>query len=120
VATVLSLAPQSVDIVVSRGDSTPWTFTVQDSAGAPVDITGFTLRLTVDPEPDPLTNTNNLFQLTGTLTDPVNGVVQFGLTTVQSNQIPAVYYFDLQMTDGGGRIRTIAKGKFEIRQDITK
>lgn len=119
-AVSLNLAPAGIDIVVTRGDTLQWTFTVLTSTGAAQDIAGFVFLFTVDPEVNPVNSSNNLFQLTGTILDAPNGVVAFSMSTLQANQTPGVYYYDLQMTDGASRIRTIAKGKFEFRQDITK
>jgi len=45
--------------------------------------------------------------------------VGFG-TSGQADQVPGVYYFDVQMIDGAGRIRTIALDKYTYTQDITK
>lgn len=118
--TLLNICPVDIDLCISRGDTTPWTFTVKDSAGVVIDITGFSYLMTVDPSDEPTDAVNNLFALTGTLTDPTNGVVQFELTALQADQTPSVYFFDLQQTDGTGKIRTIAKGEFEFKQDITK
>lgn len=119
-ATLLDICPEEIDICISRGDTVPFTFSIKDSTGAAVNITGFSFLLTVDPTEDPTTSAGNLFQLTGTITNGPGGVVQFGMTTGQANQTPAVYFFDLQMTDTAAKIRTVAKGKFEFHQDITK
>ena len=116
----LNICPEEIDICISRGDTVPWTFTVRDSAGSPVDITGFSFLLTVDPSDEPGSSTNNLFSLSGTITDALNGVVQFSMTAGQADQTPNEYFYDLQMTDGTAAIRTIAKGVFEFKQDITK
>ena len=118
--SLLNICPEAIDICISRGDTVPWTFTIKDSSGTAVDITGFSFLLTVDPSDEPADALSNLFQLTGTITDAVNGVVQFQMSAGQADQTPAVYYYDLQMTDGLAAIRTVAKGEFEFKQDITK
>ncbi len=118
--TLLNICPVAIDLCISRGDTTPWTFTILNSAGAAINITGFSFLLTVDPSDEPTSSANNLFQLTGTITDAANGVVQFELSAVQADQTPSVYFFDLQQTDGAGKLRTIAKGEYEFKQDITK
>lgn len=116
---LLNLCPAAVDLCFTRGDTVLWTFQVK-SSGVAVNITGFSFRLTVDPNEDPTDALANLFVLTGTITDAPNGIVQFGMSTLQANQTPSDYFFDLEMTDGSGKIRTIAKGKFMIHQDISK
>lgn len=117
---LLNICPQDIDICISRGDTVPWTFTIKDDAGTPVDITGFSFLLTVDPSDEPSGSGDNLFQLTGAIVDGPNGIVRFNMSALQADQTPDVYYFDLQMTDGTSAIRTVAKGQFEFHQDITK
>jgi len=119
-AQKLDLCALPVELCFQRGDTLPWTFTIKDSAGVVVNITGFSFLLTVDPSDEPTGSTNNLFQLTGTLTNPTGGVVQFSMSATQANQTPSQYFFDLQMTDGAAKIRTVAKGIFEFKQDLTK
>jgi hypothetical protein len=118
--STLDLCPAAVNICVTRGDTAPWTFTIKQSTGVPLDISGYNFLLTVDPDENPTSSTNNLFSLTGTVTNAAGGIVQFALTSLQANQTPGVYYFDVQMTDTASKIKTIAKGQFEIEQDITK
>ena len=119
-STTLNVCPIALDFCISRGDTTPWTFTIQDSDGVAVDITGFSYLLTVDPSDVPIDALNNLFQLTGTLITPLSGIVQFEMSAVQADQTPSEYFYDLQQTDGTGKIRTITKGIFEFIQDVTK
>lgn len=118
--TLLNVCPATIDLCITRGDTTPWTYTVKDAAGVVVDITGFTYLLTVDPSDEPADAVNNLFQLTGTVPVGTDGVVQFGLSLVQSDQTPDQYFYDVQQTDTAAKIRTIVVGGFEFKQDLTK
>ena len=120
-AKLLNICPDEIDLCISRGDTTPWTLTMEDDAvpPVPVPITGFSYLLTVDPSDEPVGSGNNLFQLTGTVTDGPNGVVQFALNASQADNL-GEFFYDLQQTDGAGNIRTVAKGGFEFKQDITK
>lgn len=113
--------PAAINIDYTRGDSAAIPFEVTDpDTSLAVDITGFTYILTVDPEPDPLTDVNNLFSVAGTVTDATNGKVEFRPTTTNSDQTPEVYFYDIQQTDSASRLQTVAKGKFTIQQDVTK
>jgi hypothetical protein len=107
-----------MDIERKRGDTYPIEITVL-SDGVALDITGASFLLTVDPAKEPTDATNNLCQLTGVITDAPTGAVSF---TPTANQMDAVgkYFFDIQMTDASGAIRTIDAGKFVLKQDITK
>ena len=121
VAILLNICPVEVNLCISRGDTAPWTFTILKADGVtPEDITGFSYLLTVDPSDEPTDAVNNLFQLTGIISTGTDGVVQFNLSAGQADQVPAEYFFDLQQTDTAMRLRTVAKGSFEFKQDITK
>lgn len=108
------------DLTRKRGDSYADEIVVTGPTGAAVDITGYTFMMTVDPSPSPADNVTKTFEVAGTILDAANGVVEFAPTTVQTDVTPARYYYDIQMTDDVGRIRTIVSGAYTIVQDITK
>ncbi len=107
-------------ITRKRGDTYAETITVTDTAGTAINITGYTFKLTVDPEKAPATAANNLFSITGTILSPTAGTVEFAPSALQADQAPGTYYFDIEMIDGAGRIRTIALNKYVVTQDISK
>ncbi len=108
-----------LDITRFRGDTFPIVFNVTSNK-VPVDITGWTFTLTIDPSTNPANADNNVLQLTGALTDPVNGEVTFTMTAMQADIAPGSYHYDVQGVDGAGVIRTFGVAKFVIDQDITK
>lgn len=117
----MSLAdPVEINLCRRRGDTFADEFTLADSNGAAIDITGFSFLLTVDPSEAPADAMDNLFQLSGVITDGPNGVVEFAPTAMQADQTPGTYFYDIQQTNGGGVIRTIIRGEYVIEQDITK
>lgn len=116
----MAAIPDEINLCRARGDTFAFEFTVKDAAGAVVDVTGASFLMTVDLNPDPTTSDDNLFQLTATLVDPTNGVISFTPSAANMDQVFDIYFYDIQMTDSGGAIRTIAKGQFEITADITK
>ncbi len=103
-----------------RGDTFPMVFTLTDSAGAAIDITGFGFKLTVDPSDEPADDSGNLFELDGVIPIGTDGVVQFLLSDAQADQTPNEYFYDVQMVDLALRKRTIVRGIYEVTQDITK
>lgn len=108
------------ELTRKRGDTYADEVAVTDSAGTAIDITGYTFTMTVDPERYPATAANNLFSLTGVITDAANGLVEFAPSAVQADQTPGRYWYDIQMTDAAGKIRTIVADRYTIQQDITK
>lgn len=110
-----------LDLDRVRGDNYPFRFQIFQKDGVtPEVITGFTFTMTVDPEVDPVNATNNLFQLSGVITDGPNGKVEFRPTLLNMDLTPDTYFYDVQMIDDGPYTRTPVRGKLNIEQDITK
>lgn len=105
-----------------RGDTYPDVFTLKDSAGAAVDITGYSFLMSVDIDENPANADNQVYQITGVIVGAASdGQFSFTPTAMQADQDPkGKYFYDVQMTDSGGAITTIAKGKLVYKQDITK
>lgn len=112
----------SVDIqpiTRTRGDTYPFTVTFVDSAGAVLDLTGASFVLTVNAEEDPTATQLPEFSLVGVVAAPLTGVVQFTMSESDADRF-GLFYYDIQMTDVQGYVRTMMRGTFEMRQDITK
>jgi hypothetical protein len=108
------------DITRVRGDTYADEFVFRNKkTGQPLDLTGYSLKMTVDPLKDPVDAAANLYQLAGTITDAVGGKVEFSPTATQADQVGS-YFYDVQMIDALGRIRTAVTGKYKYVQDITK
>ena len=103
-----------------RGDTYADEFAILDSAGAAQNIAGYSFVMTVDPDKNPTSASNNLFALVGAITDAAAGIVEFAPTALQADQTPNKYWYDVQMTDAGGKIRTIEHDSYTITQDISK
>lgn len=111
--------PTACDITIIRGDTPPIAVNVTDTSGDAVDVTGATFLMTVDTSPEPANSDNNLFQVSGVITDAAAGAVLFALSAVNTAQPAGEYYYDIQMTQSGV-IRTLLKGAFTVNTDITK
>ena len=110
------------DIEWYRGDSYPLELTIKDkTSGLVIDLTGYSFLLTVDTLKEPPDDTTKVFDVIGVLDgDPTTGKVSFTPTAIQTAIDPAGYFYDVQMTDASNNIRTIAKNKWKILQDISK
>ncbi len=104
----------------ARGDSSAKGFIVQTSAKVAINISGFSFKLTVNSEKDPLTISNQKFTIVGAITDAPNGKVAFSPTITDTDIEPGTYFYDIEQTDGSGAISTLIIGKCIIIQDITK
>jgi hypothetical protein len=104
-----------------RGDTYADELKIISSAtNQAIDITNYSFVLTLDSLRNPEDESTHIYSIIGQITNPEQGVVEFTPTVDQSNQPPAVYFYDIQMTDSVGRVRTIQKGKYKYMQDITK
>ncbi len=109
-------------IKMYRGDSYPIVITISDSStGSAIDITGYSFKLTVNSDQNPTSTANQQFTVDGVLdADPTTGKVSFTPTTTDTDITPGNYFYDIEMTDASGNVKTIAKSSFTISQDITK
>ncbi len=121
VADLLDISPAEVAVEVTRRDSTPFSFTLQDEDGTEINITGYTsFTLTVDPSEEPSDATGNLFQITAAFPNPLTGVITFSPSIANHTQDPGDYFFDVEQIDDSSNVRTIIKGKYTILADITQ
>lgn len=103
-----------------RGDTYADEIVIKSkTTGLPINITGYSFTMTLDPKKDPADASGNLYALTGTIVDAAAGRVEFAPTAMQADHVGAFYY-DIQMTDGAGRKRTVALDKYVYTQDISK
>lgn len=104
-----------------RGDTVPDEIALTDEDGSALDLTGMTVTLTINREEDPVNTDNQLVSITGTVASPASsGIVQFSWSSIQADQTPDTYYFDIQLITAGGLIKTVEKGEYQFTQDITK
>lgn len=122
-ATETAQIPKNVPLCRTRGDTAPWTFVIKDTATPPVviDITGRTYLLTLDTLEEPTDTATNVFELTGTVAVGTDGKVTFEMSLAQADALAIIeYFYDVQQTDGAGKLKTIIKSTFTVAQDITK
>ena len=120
-ATTANQNPTRLNICRTRQDDFPIRMTLTDSAGVAIDVTGFSFKFTVNTlENPPTPTTTEVFQSVGTIITALSGIIEFPLSVSDADQTPATYFFDAQLTDAAGKLKTFAKGKYVISQDVTK
>lgn len=110
---------------VIRGDSRTVKLTFLEADGSTaVDLTGGTVRFTVNSSSDPADDTGVAFQLTATdatpFTDPTHGKHTFTLSHSNTNIDPATYWYDAELVDSAGGYLSSYRGKFIVQSDITR
>lgn len=115
-------ASSQITIQRYRGDTVPDVYNIlDDDDGNALDIsTGYQFKMTLNSEKNPADDTNKLYSVTGTITNGPAGEVSFSPSTLQADQTPGTYYYDVQMIYPSGAIKTLEKGRYVYLQDITK
>lgn len=109
--------PIAQDLIRTRGDTKPFRWTVNDNTGAGQDLDGYTFKMTIASEKNPVDETTKIFSMTGSN----DGVGALSFTPLVADvDLLGTYYYDVQMTDPDTLIYTLAKGKIKFNQDITK
>jgi len=97
-----------------RGNTYADEITVtSETTGTVIDVTDydFVMHVTTDKAPDAL-GTNLLYSVNGVILDAPAGRVEFAPTLSQATQADGVYYYEVVMTDGASRTRTIGMNKY--------
>lgn len=105
-------------IVRHRGDTWPAIATLTRSDGSVRDLTGCTnFFLSVNRVPNPTGIADQVFEVAGSIAgDPLNGQASFPVPIID----PDTYYYNIEMTDESGYVRTPLSGVYLVHQDITK
>lgn len=115
------MATTTPTITRYRGDTVADQFILVDGNNVAIDITtGFSFRLTVNSEQNPVDASNQLYSLVGAITNGPAGAYEFSPSALQADQAPATYFYDVEVTDPSGKIKTVEKGKYIYKQDIGK
>lgn len=105
-----------------RGDDYGFAVAIKDSAGNPVDITGWAFKSTMklnfmDPD-EKATVQVNVDPLSGSEAEQGRFVLVLPADQTK-NLLPAMYFFDLQR-EYNGVITTVIRGQVRVYADITK
>jgi hypothetical protein len=103
-----------------RGDTTPDAIAILDDASAPLHLLSYSTKLTIHRRLEPSATDPPVVVSIGHPYDVAGGLVEFPFDEVQADQKPGVYYYDIQLMDGYGRIKTLIKDRYVFHQDVTK
>lgn len=108
-----------------RGDSHELDVAIAKD-GVPLNITGCTLRFTAkrdksDPDLEAVISKVSTDSSEIEITDALNGEATIHLVpgdTAALTQVTTLYY-DVQVTDGTGRVSTVVSGRIKFKLDVT-
>jgi hypothetical protein len=109
--------PGTANLDIYRGDTKRWQFKLwADTARTvPADLTGVAANVTIRDKA-----IGGSFELALSCTISLPNIVNVTLTSDQSNSLPAVGVWDLQLNYPSGDILTPMKGDVIVTQDVTR
>lgn len=96
-------------ITRTEGDTYDIIINVVDAQRAAISLTTESFTINVASTEDSITA--DIFTASGTIIDAPNGKVTF---PVAGTTPEGTYYYDIRMVDTGTKVRTIAKGSYEV------
>lgn len=102
---------------IYRGDTWERTWTIKDSTGTPINLTGATVRLQVRDSDDVLKVAYT--DLDGLTVTPLAGKIELAVPYGDTELTPGTYSFDIEVTYPAGRRKTYEKNSLVIIEDVT-
>lgn len=114
----MGLPPGDDKICRVKGNTYVEQVTIRQN-GAALNITGGTVLLTINTLENPPSDATEVTEITGSITDGPNGVVEFTPDATLIAQAAGTYYYEVQLTLSGV-ITSVMKGPFEIIERLTQ
>lgn len=109
----------SYNIVADQGATWNFNFTV-DTDGTPWNLTGYSLAMMVK-ESTAVTTPYLDLPTDGTVTLNSSGQVSITVNATKMGSIPAGrWYYDLELTSGGGEVTRLLEGRFIVNAQVTE
>lgn len=108
------------DIQVYRGDDWGMQLTFAEPDGTPVDITGWTIFLTLKRKKTDSDADAVIQKVVTAFSDPVGGIAYVILTNEETHNFNGLYYYDFQYKDQNDMVQTITSGGLTFVVDITR
>lgn len=115
------------NLYIVRGNNKNFDVTITAQDGAPVNITGGTVRMTVKYDVGDA-DASAVFSLSSsttgiTLTDPANGVATVNIPASATSALPysnVRLVYDIQLTTSTPEVFTVLRGYFIVAPNITR
>lgn len=110
---------QETCLEIKRGDTWSRTLEFEDSNGARINITGWTIFFTAKVKADDPDASAVISKTITTLSNPTNGEAEIVLSYSDTNLTIGQYLFDIQVKTAANEIITVLEGIITITKDIT-
>lgn len=108
-------------ITINRQDTYTRTINLVDSAGDPIDATGWTIYFTVRTAiPDTSIEDDTGASIAKEIAGDVSGIHTLLLTSSDTDISPMAYFYDFQIKKDDGTITSSNKAPFIVSGDITR
>ena len=104
-------------ITINRGDTYVRTINLLDSAGDPIDATGWTIYFTVRKN---VADTSATSDTDKTVAGDVSGIHTLTVSSTETNITPGNYFYDIQIKKADDTISSSSSASFVINGDITR
>lgn len=96
--------------------------TLKDSDGAPVDLSGYTVRMQVRSKPESPSLIVSLTTENGRITvDGPGGTITLHLSAEETDDLPAGgHVYDLELVNSGGDVLRLLEGHFLVTGNVTR
>lgn len=109
----------ATDLSIYEGSDKTWTVTILDSAGDPVDITGYTFLFVVKNSLSDSDDNSKIKKIITSHSDPTNGITQITVDAADTNNIHGNFIYDYQWLDTSTKRRVVLKNaSFLIEQRV--
>ena len=103
-----------------RGDTKVFNLTFKTAAGVAIDITGWSIWMTIKTAATDLDASAALQVKVTSHTSPTTGLSKITLTATQTNTLSGAYFYDIQIKKVDGTVETVLLGKINFSDDITR
>lgn len=109
------------DIEIEQGATWSRTITVEDPAGTPIDLTGYSARMQVRSSYDAETPLLSISSADGGVEiTPLTGTLELSATAAQTAAMPAgIHVYDLELVIGG-TVDRLLSGRARVYPEVTR
>ncbi len=108
-------------LTITRGDTQDYTLTLKDSNEVAIDITGWTIMMTIKENKTDTDAQAIIQKVVNSFSNPTSGVAVITLNAADTDALdPKGYWYDIQVKTNTGKVYTILKGVFAVEYDISR